>query len=213
METTRIELKLLLFTLIGIVVIEILAALAVTSMRSNPIVFTGMVRLSEIALMIGAITVLGPGLPALGLSRKDISTGLKKGCLWSAGFGLLAAAAGLILLAAGYEPLDLIRTRVTRQISAMMLLLVVGGLIGPVAEEFFFRGIIYGFLRRWGILPALILSTALFVGLHPVHGMAPTQIIGGVLFAAAYEFERNLLVPITIHIFGNLALFSISIIL
>jgi membrane protease YdiL (CAAX protease family) len=49
----------------------------------------------------------------------------------------------------------------------------VGGIVAPVAEEVFFRGI---------------------------------------LFAAAYEIEKNLIVPITIHCLGNLAIFSLSLI-
>jgi len=38
------------------------------------------------------------------------------------------------------------------------------------------------------------------------------QIVGGILFAAAYEKEKNLMVPITIHVLGNMAIFSISLI-
>jgi membrane protease YdiL (CAAX protease family) len=34
--------------------------------------------------------------------------------------------------------------------------------------------------------------------------------IGGILFAVSYEVEKNLLVPITIHSLGNLAIFTIA---
>jgi hypothetical protein len=37
-----------------------------------------------------------------------------------------------------------------------------------------------------------------------------TQVVGGILFAAAYEIEKNLVVPITIHCLGNLAIFALS---
>ena len=36
---------------------------------------------------------------------------------------------------------------------------------------------------------------------------AITQAIGGVVFAVSYELEKNLLVPITIHCLGNMAIF------
>jgi membrane protease YdiL (CAAX protease family) len=36
------------------------------------------------------------------------------------------------------------------------------------------------------------------------------QIIGGIVFALAYEASGNLLVPITIHVLGNLAIFTLS---
>ena len=37
--------------------------------------------------------------------------------------------------------------------------------------------------------------------------------IGGILFAVAYEMEKNLLVPITIHVLGNLAIFTLALII
>jgi hypothetical protein len=91
--------------------------------------------------------------------------------------------------------------------------LLAGALIGPVAEEIFFRGILYGFFRRWGIPAAVLLSTLLFILPHyHASGLAVpiTQLIGGILFAIAYEIEKNLLVPITIHSLGNLAIFTLS---
>jgi hypothetical protein len=38
-----------------------------------------------------------------------------------------------------------------------------------------------------------------------------TQAIGGIVFAAAYEVEGKLMVPISIHVLGNIAIFSLSI--
>ena len=92
-----------------------------------------------------------------------------------------------------------------------MLLFAVGGVIGPMAEEVIFRGLLYGFFRRWGVLPAIFISTGVFVLVHllvrSVPGFAITQAIGGVVFAVSYELEKNLVVPITIHCLGNMAIF------
>ncbi|MCD6398086.1 MAG: CPBP family intramembrane metalloprotease [Spirochaetaceae bacterium] len=83
--------------------------------------------------------------------------------------------------------------------------------MSPVAEEIFFRGIIYSFFRRWRVFVAVILSTLAFVLVHPAgSGFPLPQITGGVLFAMAYEKEGNLTVPIIIHVLGNMALFSLS---
>jgi membrane protease YdiL (CAAX protease family) len=88
----------------------------------------------------------------------------------------------------------------------------VGSVIGPIAEEIFFRGVIYGFFRQWGAVIAIIFSTLIFVFTHPIGGSIPvTQFVGGIVFAIAYEKEQNLMVPITIHCLGNLAIFSLSI--
>jgi membrane protease YdiL (CAAX protease family) len=60
---------------------------------------------------------------------------------------------------------------------------------------------------------ALLLSTAVFVVAHAIfHRIPLPQIVGGILFAVAYEKEKNLMVPITIHVLGNLAIFAIAII-
>ena len=88
---------------------------------------------------------------------------------------------------------------------------ILGGFFAPLAEEIFFRGILYGFFRKWGISTAIIVSTLLFVLPHTSgHTLPITQIIGGILFAVSYEVEKNLLVPITIHSLGNLAIFTIA---
>jgi membrane protease YdiL (CAAX protease family) len=106
--------------------------------------------------------------------------------------------------------LQLIRIPLPSDPSRTLQLFLVGGLVGPVTEELFFRGILYGYFRRWGFFPALFVSTLFFVLLHPIKALAVTQTVGGVLFAAAYEIEGNLLVPITIHVLGNLAIFSLA---
>jgi len=38
------------------------------------------------------------------------------------------------------------------------------------------------------------------------------QIVGGIIFAIAYEKEGSLIVPITIHVLGNMAIFTLSLI-
>jgi len=104
-----------------------------------------------------------------------------------------------------------IRTGFPKSSEDLLLFFLVGGIVAPVTEEVFFRGILYGFLRRWGILVALVLSTAAFALTHGIgHGFPVTQVVGGILFAGAYEIEKNLVVPITIHCLGNLAIFSLS---
>jgi hypothetical protein len=88
---------------------------------------------------------------------------------------------------------------------------LVGGVIGPVAEEIFFRGIIFGFCRRWGFYAALLISTAFFVWPHFDGRHLPlTQIVGGIVFTIAYEKEKKMMVPVTIHCLGNMAIFSLA---
>lgn len=211
METTRIEVKTLLLCAAGIFSIEVLAAFISSAVQSNLMILTGIVRLSEILLIILVVASFGNGISSIGLSRSKIAAGLGRGLVWAASFGLVAAIAGLIFWAGGKNPLKLIQTSVPSGSVEIGLLFIIGGLIGPVAEEMFFRGILYGFFRRWGIPIALIGSTLIFVLFHPVQGMAVTQIVGGIVFAVAYEIEGNLMVPITIHALGNTTIFALSV--
>ncbi|MBW2341949.1 MAG: CPBP family intramembrane metalloprotease [Deltaproteobacteria bacterium] len=41
-------------------------------------------------------------------------------------------------------------------------------------------------------------------------GIPLPQVVGGIVFAVAYEIEGSLMVPITIHVLGNLAIFMRS---
>lgn len=140
-----------------------------------------------------------------------LQSGLIRGGLWALGFGVLAGA-GLVLMAAfGLPALEMIFVQLPEEAGELAVYFLVGGLVAPIAEELFFRGIIYGFFRRWGCILALAVSTFAFVAAHGAGSAFPvTQLVGGIFFAAAYEFEGNLVVPIVIHVTGNLALFSLS---
>lgn len=211
MAAARIELKTLLFTLIGISALELFSARVLPSGSVNPLVLTGVVRVMELVLMMAILVFSDQGLAAVGLSKATAARGFLKGFIWATGFGCFAAGAGLLVyFFFGIDPLTLIQAPMPSDSSRILQLILVGGIIGPLSEEFFFRGILYGYLRRWGIFPALFLSTFFFVILHPAKSLVVTQTVGGVLFATAYEIERNLIVPITIHILGNLAIFALA---
>ena len=171
----------------------------------------GLARLFEIGLILLVVSIHGDGLHSIGLGALQIFPGIKKGIIWSTGFGLIICSAFLLLFLFEIDPLALIRTPLPSRQVDILVFFAVGGIIAPIAEETFFRGILYGFFRRWGVSVALVLSTFLFVLPHlGSSGLPITQIIGGVLFAAAYEIEGNLIVPIMIHALGNMAIFSSS---
>ena len=153
------------------------------------------------------------GCERIGLAAGQRWKGLQRGMVWSCGFaGVAALTFGSVFLA-GYNPLLLFHVTMPVDTRSILMVFLVGGLAAPVAEELFFRGVIFGFFRRWGFPAALVLSTGLFVCMHPQAFSFPiTRIVGGIVFAAAYEREKNLLVPIIIHGLGNMALFSLSLI-
>lgn len=74
-------------------------------------------------------------------------------------------------------------------------------ILGPLLEEIFFRGIVFGsLLKRFNFLKAALLSTGLFA---LVHGINPalfiTTFILGLVASIVYYKRRNILYPITFH--------------
>jgi membrane protease YdiL (CAAX protease family) len=211
METKQIKIETLLICLVAISCIEGAKWFVISRTQWNGIMLLGFARLFEIGLISLIVSVRGNGLSSIGLGAYQILPGIKKGITWSAGFGVIVFSTFLFLFLIKIDPLALIRTPLPSRQTDILLFFAVGAIIAPIAEETFFRGILYGFFRRWGVFVALVLSTLLFVLPHLASSRLPiTQMIGGALFAAAYEMEGRLMVPIMIHAFGNMAIFSLS---
>jgi membrane protease YdiL (CAAX protease family) len=69
----------------------------------------------------------------------------------------------------------------------------------PIFEEFIFRGIVFGGLRRsFGLMPAALASAAIFAVMHPAVSIAPVFLLG-VVAALVYERSRSLLAPMLTH--------------
>jgi uncharacterized protein len=212
MDANRRALKTWAAATLGILAIEAAAAQAISRAGLPAMSAVGLARAADTVLIFLCLRFFGLARQEIALPRGEFLTGLRKGLLWSAFFGI---AAGLGFWAAaliGLDPMRLIRSPAGRLPAAeAMAFWVVGGLIGPVAEELYFRGLLYRVLRPLGAAAAVFGTTALFTLLHPSAGTLPiTQIVGGLVFAAAVEKEQNLLVPITIHMLGNSAIFSLA---
>jgi membrane protease YdiL (CAAX protease family) len=214
MEAKQIDRKTLIISLAAIVSVEWSLRVVVSKGLFDSMVTLGAARLLEIILVILVLLIWGRGVSSVGLAPSRIIPGLKKGLVWSAGFGIVAFFAFVVLYVAGVNALILMQARLPTRLGQIILFFFIGGMLAPIAEEIFFRGILYGFFRRWGVLLAVALSTLLFVVAHPMshQGVFIPQVVGGIVFAVAYEVEGSLLVPITIHVLGNMAIFTLSLI-
>jgi membrane protease YdiL (CAAX protease family) len=207
----KFQLKLLIFILVSILLVEWLQKVIIPRALIDPMIVLGTARLLQVILILLIVVIWGKGLESIGLDLPRIFFGIKKGLIWSFGFGLLAFFGFLVLYLMGIDPLPLIKMPMSSNFNQFIILIGIGGILAPVAEEIFFRGVLYGFFRRWGVILALIVSTLLFVVVHPMgQGIPVIQIVGGIIFAVAYEVEGTLMTPITIHILGNCSLFTIS---
>ena len=209
METNKITLKTLAISIAVVFAMETVFKLAISGQPGSHLPALGIIRCLEALLLVFIADRFEKEPNAIGLSRSKILPGLARGLILSACFGIAAGVLFSVLLAAGINPLKLVRTPLPSAPRQIFMFFLVGGVIGPVSEEIFFRGIIFGFFRRWGVYAAILISTALFVMPHGRH-LPLTQIVGGIVFALAYEKEKSLLVPVTIHCLGNLAIFSLT---
>ena len=212
MQKDQPSYKVVLAAIAVVLVFEFFSVIVLNEMVYHRLLLVlGFIRIVEISLLIAIIAAWGGGLASIGLTRDSVAIGVRKGLIWSAGFGICALLLLGVLFVFDYNLLHIFQSPVQGSALGFISLLVVGGLISPVAEEIFFRGILYGYLRKWGVIFAVIGSTALFAMAHLLTlGVTPVQIIGGLVFAIAYEIEKNLLVPIIIHVLGNMALFTLS---
>jgi membrane protease YdiL (CAAX protease family) len=211
MEAKNITLKTLLVSIAAVLGTEALFRPAVTPIFISPLPGLAVTRIAQIILLIFITIKFEKSVGALGLIPDKVLAGIKKGLIWSACFGITAIALMVLAYLAGINALGKLYTPLPNSKALIFIYLLTGGVIGPVAEEIFFRGILYGYLRRWGIYTAVAISTLLFVLPHLGGGNLPvTQFVGGIVFALAYEKEKDLMVPITIHCLGNLAIFSMG---
>jgi len=211
MEAKKITLKTVLVSMAAVLIAEALLNPAVSAIFISPFPGLGITRVAEIFLLIFIAIKFEKSAAALGLIAGKIFAGIKKGLIWSACFGIAAMVLIVLLYLAGIDALRMLYSPLPYTKALIFIYLLIGGVIGPLAEEIFFRGILYGYLRRWGVYTAVTVSTLLFVLPHPAGSNLPvTQLVGGIVFALAYEKEKNLMVPITIHCLGNLAIFSIG---
>jgi membrane protease YdiL (CAAX protease family) len=211
METGEIRINTLMAAMTALLSVEVFMGLIAPENPSERLAMLGAGRMMETGTLLYIVRHWGQGLGSIGLSASKTGEGIRKGLIWSLVFGITALGCGFVLYSFGMNPLSLVASGMPINTKEVWLLLLVGGVIGPVTEEVFFRGICYGFFRKWGIAAALILTTAVFTAAHSHgSGIPITQAIGGIVFAVAYELEQNLLVPVIIHVTGNLAIFGAS---
>lgn len=86
------------------------------------------------------------------------------------------------------------------QLESPAWLFVVGAIVAPIVEEIFFRGFLFqGFRQKYGWLPAVLLSSAIFGAAHldPV-SLIPTFVLGCVL-AVVYHRSNSVWPGILFH--------------
>ncbi|NJO04215.1 MAG: CPBP family intramembrane metalloprotease [Chloroflexaceae bacterium] len=85
----------------------------------------------------------------------------------------------------------------------LLLLVLVAGVV-PAVEEVFFRGMIYGLMRRqWGALLAIVASAALFSVVHVLPILMPALFFVGLVLGFLREWSKSIVPCILLHSLQN----------
>lgn len=89
------------------------------------------------------------------------------------------------------------------EISMLMYLYMF--LVGPIAEEVVFRGLIFGVLKKhYSVCSAILIQAILFGVYHMNFYQACYVIIIGLVLACVMQLTNNLIYPISLHVLFNI---------
>jgi uncharacterized protein len=171
-----------------------------------------------VALMLGAVSIVSSKSESLLATFRSL--GFHKPDLGVFGWAAIAyciyiAAAIFLAVVLSPEQEDIARGLGADE-EGVWGLIAAGFLIvvcAPIAEEVFFRGFLYGGLRRaLPVLPAALISSVLFGVAHLATGnlaVAVQLAVFGVVAAGLYEYRGNLWGPIALHTVNNTIAFLV----
>ncbi|NQS99535.1 MAG: CPBP family intramembrane metalloprotease [Candidatus Omnitrophica bacterium] len=177
-----------------------------------PMLNTGIMDLAMLGFIIYFVNVkYKQSLPALGLKLEGWVKNILLAVLSYVAFlPILLLILVLVVLTAtlfNYQPPQQSVFKVFLQEQSFFFLFyttLMVVVLGPVIEEIFFRGFAYSAIKRkWGVPLAMLLTAAIFAGLHgSLLGFFPIMALG-FLLVFMYEKTGSLIAPITIHILHN----------
>ncbi len=172
----------------------------------------------DAALVLGAVLAAAA---ALGGRLRPSALGLRPARLWSSAGLVVAGYVGFLALAAGWTSLLGITDREnvavdlgTRDSPAALA----GGILlvcvaAPLAEELFFRGFLFGALRRRGLFVAAAVTGLAFglahVASSPIGFLVPLAALG-VILCLLYERTGSLYPSIALHCLNNSIAFGVG---
>ena len=141
----------------------------------------------------GSLGFRRPGAPALFLPAAGGVALVGASTLWALGLERFAPAAFAEMMAEQAGQMDLLE-------APWPLLLLAAIVVAPLAEEIYFRGFLFGGMRRdLSFALASGLSAAIFSGIHLMAWSTVPLFLVGLGAAVAYERYRTLWAPLAMH--------------
>jgi len=137
---------------------------------------------------------------SVGFKSFDLSRGLGLGCLFFLVAFAFNFAWSIILALLHLRAQPDILPLFGGGIAGLLLALLVGALVAPIAEEAFFRGYLFaGLCQHVGFRRAIVLSAMLFALVHILPTSWPPIFLLGVLFALLYEQTGSIWPAVIVH--------------
>lgn len=198
----------------------LIAATAFFILQGIVLIFSGKVSLQAITIAFGVAGIVvyvlmrlaywrskAAGVPVI-LRGADIGLSLRTAAIAAA----IACACGTGYLAGlQHSSLweDMLKTAPALE-GGRIWIVALAVIAAPLCEEFIFRGLIYGGLRRsMSAAQAMLMSAAIFAVVHPPLSMLPVFILG-LCAAWTYERSKTLLAPMLVHATYNAMVLSMQ---
>ena len=207
-------------SLLGLVGIWVLGGVAL-ALLEQALPDANIVLVAAIVLEGGILALawwFGPrarGLPLSALGFRSIGLGATARYALVVLLGSFAVSMLYILIAEQIAPDKLVPPPVPEELGVEgavvpgFLLVVV---LGPLAEEAFFRGFIFaGLAWHWGLWPAAFVSAALFAVAHGTLGLLVPTFASGLVFVWAFRRSGSLWPVVAAHAVQNGLAFSAAV--
>jgi membrane protease YdiL (CAAX protease family) len=201
---------------IAYAVIVAAAGLSASEAENAPGPLLGATFVQDAVLIGGAVLLAGGGVAAfvrLGIRRTRLGPAIGWALALLAAFWFVSA----ILIAIFGEPPE---QEITQEIEEESAALAIAGyiaitcLLAPIAEEVFFRGLLFPVLRaRWGVAVGVVVTGVLFSLVHasgsPVEALIVLFVLGAGL-CLLYLRTGSLLPCIGLHALNNAIAFAVT---
>ena len=119
--------------------------------------------------------------------------------LFSVGFSMLLNLSGFVKNSQEFQQVAEVQAG-----TSFLVAFLVYGILSPLSEELLFRGVIYGYVRKFfDVRTAIVISAILFGIYHGNIVQAVYAAVLGYLLAYAYEYFGSFWVPVLMHVAIN----------
>lgn len=188
--------------IIAIIVIELISRMLFPYISIDVLTYTLFVRIIEIFLILAIALDESGALPSSFIKELLF------------GFAVAFLFGSLVFAAEGISKIFMGKGIISNMIGSLhtdnaKFFLITACIIGPFAEELFFRGLFYNWLRQaFPITISVLISALLFASLHGKILAVP--LIGGILLALLFEWRKNIWPCFIVHALANIAIWQFA---